>query len=37
LVNNPAAFAARRDGIRLFEIPGEEPALRRHELPGQEL
>jgi len=37
LINDPAAFAARRDGIRLLEIAGEQPALRRHELPGAEL
>jgi hypothetical protein len=35
--DDPAAFAANGDGKSLFEIAGEEPAIRRHEMPGEGL
>jgi hypothetical protein len=36
-VDDPAAFAANSNGKSLFEIAGKEPAVRRHELPGEKL
>ena len=37
IVDDPAAFAANSDRKSLFEIAGKEPAVCRHELPGERL